>query len=383
MSGFERSAPIPGSQGPRRSKMVRFNNAPPPLTPWRAEVLEAQRQIESLNKRGKSASRSRSRDRRPRDRNASGSKGHQASGTKGQATGSKGQAPAAASRRPPEADLAPDKGVILRQARERGEGWYAAVAKASKHWDTVSGPTEVAGSSAMKQAKGGVPPRPDESQVALSIKKGSREKESSFRRKGEKEKSAVEVDSKTGREKPKDADDEDQKREAERLEQERQRAEFEAKAEERRQRAEDEKRRVEEERRRAENAKKQRQQRLKGAFAVDDDVDEDDREVDLVRKAAERKKTPEILVSRASDAAGLAISTQLALPSKSSSLPVDPEFNEHLRVESNLNTAEAFMRLQERKRKGRRAEFGGPPRGCSPWRDGKRGITFEKDEKPK
>mmetsp|Transcript_45207 Transcript_45207/g.129668 ORF Transcript_45207/g.129668 Transcript_45207/m.129668 type:complete len:255 (+) Transcript_45207:240-1004(+) len=57
----------------------------------------------------------------------------------------------------------------------------------------------------------------------------------------------------------------------------------------------------------------------------------------------------------------------------------DPVFSEKVGFEKGLSPAEAFMRLQERKRKGRAAEFGGPPRGCSPWRDGKRGITYDRD----
>ena len=41
----------------------------------------------------------------------------------------------------------------------------------------------------------------------------------------------------------------------------------------------------------------------------------------------------------------------------------------------DAGSSEAFMELQERKRKGRRAEFGGPPRGCSPWPAPLPGLT--------
>lgn len=410
MSGFERSAPIPGSQGPRRSQMVRFNNAPPPLTPWRAEVLEAQKQLEALEGKAKkpgSASRSRSRGRRAareRDRDRDRDKMPAPPvKTKGPVV----PAPSATStsgRRPDASAVAPETGVVLRQARERGEGWYAAVARAAESWDTVQ-----TGKKPPKQP--GKDPQKPPGKVD-EAKKGGKEDPRS--------KKAKDKDDKGDAGKPRRKEDETEaererreerearaRAEEEKNEQERQRLEFEAKAEERRLKADEERRKAEEERRKSQELKKQRQERLKGAFAVggDDSDKEEDREAKLVRKVAEKKRTPleAPLGAAASASPPMAVAVgvvppPLAVPAPSAAVqlaavagnlallpkslvgtkgPVDPELSEKLRFEKGLNPAEAFMRLQERKRKGRRAEFGGPPRGCSPWRDGKRGISFE------
>lgn len=379
MSGFERSAPIPGSQGPRRSQMVRFNNAPPPLTPWRAEVLEAQRQLEAAKR---SASRSRSRARRAKDRDRD--------------KGGKGAEAQAPSRRPDASAVAPETGVVLRQARERGEGWYAAVARAAESWDTVH---------AMKKHKKGADGQAEDGQ-AVQGKKSA--KEMGRLKKKDKDAGAGEKGAEAGKPRRgedgqlerhrREEQDENSKVEDERAEQERQRIEFEARAEERRVRADEERRKAEEERKRSEALKKQRQERLKGAFAVggDDPEEDEDRQAQAVRRAAERKRAQlaeaplgvtishavggPLLGAAAAGAAAATGSTSLALLPKGPRAPVDPDLSEKLRFEPGLNPAEAFMRLQERKRKGRRAEFGGPPRGCSPWRDGKRGVTFEKGE---
>mmetsp|Transcript_90913 Transcript_90913/g.266192 ORF Transcript_90913/g.266192 Transcript_90913/m.266192 type:complete len:369 (+) Transcript_90913:117-1223(+) len=364
MSGFERSAPIPGSQGPRRSQMVRYNNAPPPLTPWRAEVLEAQKQIEAAKKDRSSRSRSRSRSRR----RAKGGTGGGSSRPSVSAPST--EAPTRPTKNPSSA-LAPETGVVLRQARERGEGWYAAVARAAESWESV--PT---GRKRPPQTgKSGKPEEvgPDGHKIKTD-KKG----------KGKPEKDETEAERQKREEKEDRTRQDDLRREKENEEQ-RAREEYEARAEERRLKAEEEKKRAEEERAKMEVLKKKRQEKLKGAFALEQDDDEDDpREKGLVRKAAEKKKVDNS-EGRVPLASGGVLAKQAAAPStalmpSTTARPVDPELSEKLRFEPGLDPAEAFMRLQERKRKGRRAEFGGPPRGCSPWRDGRRGISWQNDE---
>ncbi|CAK0872036.1 unnamed protein product [Prorocentrum cordatum] len=332
MSGFERSAPIPGSQGPRRSQMHRFNNAPPPNTPWREEVLrakaEAQKIIEREEGKRPAADRSRSRERGERERR-------------------KADKPTAAA-----SSRAPDAPLVMRQARERGEGWFAAVARASEKWDTAGRASGKGGPKAQETAPSREPAAPKKEKPPKA-KEPAAEKQR--REEGEPRK------------------DERQDRDSQRLDEARRereraerlaRAEFERKAEERSRKADEEKRRAEEERSRKEQLEKDRKTKLKGAFAMnDDDEDEDDRHAALARKAAEKKKAAlaEVAVAAAGKSGG-------------------PDLSAKLRFEPGLSPAEAFMRLQERKRKGRRAEFGGPPRGCSPWRDGKRGISFEEGE---
>jgi len=352
MSGFERSAPIPGSQGPRRSQMVRYNKAPPPMTPWRAEVLEAQRQIDAAKKGDSARSRSRSRSRsrrRPRE---------------------KGPPPAeaASSSRASKSNnssIAPETGVVLRQARERGEGWYAAVARAAESWESVSS----------HRKKGGGPPgktgKPEE--VAAEKKDQLR---SDKLKKGKEKPSAEETEAEKGKR------EKEQRLEQERAEQ-KAREEYEARAEERRLKAEEEKKKAEEERKKMEVLKKKRQEKLKGAFAVSqDDEDEEDRGAELVRRAAEKKKqemegsASRAPVQQSTGVLATQVSTAIVPRARGA---VDPELSEKLRFEPGLDPAEAFMRLQERKRKGRRAEFGGPPRGCSPWRDGRKGISWKEN----
>lgn len=298
------------------------------------------------------------------------------------------------SRRPDASAVAPETGVVLRQARERGEGWYAAVARAAESWDTVQSKkpkTAPTATVTTATAVAGVMGQPEG-------KKSDKDQQKHKRQTKEKDKEGEKGTESGKRKVIEDADLEKKRREEEQKEQERQRLEFEARAEERRLRADDERRRAEEDRRRSEQLKLQRQKRLKGAFAVEgDDADEDqDREAELVRRASERKRSQLVEVPLGAAAvgsstmlgAGTAFGGSAASPSSGNSslvpktvrgVPVDPDLSEKLRFEPGLNPAEAFMRLQERKRKGRRAEFGGPPRGCSPWRDGKRGVTFEKD----
>jgi len=332
--------------------MVRYNNAPPPLTPWRAEVLEAQKQIEAA-KKGADRSRSRSRSRSRRRNRGNASKNAQPEETS-----------ASSSKKAPSA-MAPETGVVLRQARERGEGWYAAVARASESWESV--PSNRRRPPAGKGGK----------QEEVTLEKGKEQ--------GRLDKRGKAKDRPGERE---ETDGDRHRREELRVDQERQeqraREEYEARAEERRLKAEDEKRRAEEERQRMEVLKKKRQEKLKGAFAVSDGDDEDeDRESQHARKVAERKKQEIVEAARLSSIPGgqqVMTTAGTALMPRPAPRSVDPELSEKLRFEPGLDPAEAFMRLQERKRKGRRAEFGGPPRGCSPWRDGRKGISWQKPE---
>lgn len=376
MSGFERSAPIPGSQGPRRSQMVRFNKAPPPMTPWRAEVLEAQRQLQaSSGKRSRSRSRSRSRARKARERD------RERDGERERETGAAGSAGPAGRRG---AAITPEAGAVLRQARERGEGWFAAVARAAESWDTVQG-------RAGKKAAVG-------QGVDEALQQQGKKQKKESRQKRPKDPVAPEAAADRGASPPAAASPEPRRENPGRLgrreDEERQRIEFEEKAEERRLRAEQDKRRIEEEKRRQESMKKERQQKLRGAFAVDGDDDDEDSlgpAARLLRRASREAEAgatplgaaPPAPVARAPAAilAGGAVSSG-AIVAASAASPtagwVVGDISEKLHFEPGLSPAEAFMRLQERKRKGRRTEFGGPPRGCSPWRDGKRGVTFEK-----
>jgi len=348
--------------------MVRYNNAPPPLTPWRAEVLEAQKQIEAA-KKGERSSRSRSRSRsRRRAKGQGGGRG---------ALGAPLASEASNRAKNAAATLAPETGVVLRQARERGEGWYAAVARAAESWESVS-------SHRRRPPPPGKPGNPEQA-VPEGHKQQTRNEKKGKAKDRPAEKEETDAERQRREEKEEKTRQEEQRLEQERQEQ-RAREEYEARAEERRLKAEEEKKRAEEERARMEVLKKKRQEKLKGAFAVgQDDDEEEDREAELVRRAAEKKK------QEITDAAGRmpivtgALTPQVSAPStalmpRSTPRQVDPELSEKLRFEPGLDPAEAFMRLQERKRKGRRAEFGGPPRGCSPWRDGRRGISWQNNQ---
>mmetsp|Transcript_75735 Transcript_75735/g.225791 ORF Transcript_75735/g.225791 Transcript_75735/m.225791 type:complete len:367 (-) Transcript_75735:142-1242(-) len=364
MSGFERSAPIPGSQGPRRSQMVRYNNAPPPLTPWRAEVLEAQKQIEAAKKDRTSRSRSRSKSRR---RVKGGSRGSNVGVPQIEPPDSRAKRAAAT--------LAPETGVVLRQARERGEGWYAAVARAAESWESVP-------SGRKRPAPPAGKPGKPEDVLALQMRP---DKKGKVKDKPP-DKDEIEGD-RSKREEKEDKQRQEELRFEKEREEQRAREEYEARAEERRLKAEEEKRRAEEERAKMEVLKKKRQEKLKGAFALgQDSEEEEDREADLVRKASEKKKQditdPGRMPVVTTALAPQASAASTALMPRTTPRPVDPELSEKLRFEPGLDPAEAFMRLQERKRKGRRAEFGGPPRGCSPWRDGRKGISWQKGGPP-
>lgn len=342
MSGFERSAPVPGSQGPRRSQMMRYNNAPPPMTPWRQEVLEAQKQLRSKRSGSKSRSRSRSREKK-----------------KAKEAGRK-----------PESEVNPL--AVLRQAREHGEGWYAAVTKAAQNWDSI----------------GKRPPLPEDPLLAGSVQPAPKKaKEKEKQRKGDSGAKSSGADPEVVRKR----EDDRRRAEEEHQEQERKRLDFEAKAEERRLKTEEERRKAENDKKRLEEQKKERASRLKGAFAIDGD-DDDEESLRRARRSAGSSRP-----SRAEVPLGASTSAPIVAAVLPSQLPVaaiavggpstaatsavfDPVFSEKVGFEKGLSPAEAFMRLQERKRKGRATEFGGPPRGCSPWRDGKRGITYDKSK---
>jgi len=409
MSGFERSAPIPGSQGPRRSQMVRFNNAPPEMSEWRREVLEAQkeaqRQIQAAKGGGRAASRSRSPPpRRPKGREREKAReGKSGGGTNAPATASAttmvgGGGGPTSGRRPDASAVAPETGVVLRQAREQGQGWYAAVARAAESWQGVSaGKKRDAAAAAASAATGGVPMMQPESEDPLQSSR-RREKDQPKSKKAGKEDREPER-SRRREEEPQerkrssredDRDDLEEEEEQKRLQQ--QKMEFQAKAEERNRQLEEKRRRAEEDRRKNELQKKARQSKLKGAFAIDDDEDDDEtekRKAELARKALDRRRTPTSLAmetplgafaaSSAASTEALAVHGQPAAGGGGG----DASLGEKLRFEPGLSPAEAFMRLQERKRKGRRTEFGGPPRGCSPWRDGKRGVTVEREVEEK
>lgn len=307
------------------------------------------------------------------------------------------------------AAVAPETGVVLRKAREHGQGWYAAVARAAEAWDTIpqnKKPPKLPSAVAFMPPEEPPPQGKKKGQQDhAKHKKQGREKEQeldrvfteSSRRKGSTEELS-ELEKVRREEEASKAKLEEEQRELER-----QKIEFEARAEERRLKAEEERRKAEQERRKTEELKKQRQQKLKGAFAFDGDDGEEDeqRNAALAAKVTKRKRMPSSLaaevplgiatpvISAPVRAAAAAASTALALPGRPG--PAKPaahhqeedEMGQKLRFEPSLSPAEAFMRLQERKRKGRRAEFGGPPRGCSPWRDGKRGVTFEREEEEK
>eukprot|EP00929_Paragymnodinium_shiwhaense_P005290 TRINITY_DN10702_c0_g1_i2.p1 TRINITY_DN10702_c0_g1~~TRINITY_DN10702_c0_g1_i2.p1 ORF type:complete len:362 (-),score=125.76 TRINITY_DN10702_c0_g1_i2:82-1167(-) len=356
MSGFERSAPIPGSQGPRRSQMHRINNAPPPLTPWRQEVLDAQRQaahaVAAADGRSKAApktkdrSRSRSRSRRRRDdRDRDRDKGG-----------------GAKKKDKTDPDAVPVvKDTLLRQAREFGEGWTAAIAKASKAWEPDL-PTQ--GDSSQKATN-----------EASSLSKSGKEKDDRRRREKDKEKDKADRHD-TGepshrseddriRQRRKDEEDLTVRREREDLER-KWRAEYEA----REKKLAEDKRKAEEHKKRKQEEEQKRKAKLGNAFAMSDDDEDDDRAAAMLRKAAERKRK-ELL--EASTTAGQQEEAQQGFSSLTGGMAdLKAELSKQFGLQGGSDSAEAFMRLQERKRKGRRAEFGGPPRGCSPWRDGKR-----------
>lgn len=346
MSGFERSAPIPGSQGPRRSQMHRFNNAPPPQTPWREEVLrakaEAQKMIDKEEGKRPAADRSRSREREREKRKAD-------------------KPTAAASSRAPATDA-------LRQARERGEGWFAAVARASEKWETG------AGRSGGKGAPKGQEAAPSKEPAAAAKKEKPLKAKEPVAEKQRRDEGDPRRDERQDRDSQRLDEARKERERAEKLA----RAEFERKAEERSRKADEDKQRAEDERSRKGQLEKDRKSKLKGAFAMNDDDDDEDRQAVLARKAAEKKKAD---VAEAA-ARGMSVRTAAGPSAEVASAEKSggPDLSAKLRFEAGLSPAEAFMRLQERKRKGRRAEFGGPPRGCSPWRDGKRGISFEEGE---
>lgn len=353
MSGFERSAPIPGSQGPRRSQMTRFNNAPPPESPWRLEVLEAKKAAEAAIRKAKGErSRSRSRNRsRERDRH--------------RRKAGEGSAPSSSTAKKGKEE---DKDILAKKivrAREVGEGWFAAVAAASSAWDAIpEQPKKGSGKAFQEGGANASSKRKDEDRRKPDL--DAREKERFA--KEEKARLAQELE------------EEAHRREEQKLEQERMEERWQAEAEAREKRRLEEKKKLEEDKRVREQQEKQRRQKLGNAFAVDGDSDDEEqkkkREAEALRKASERKRSIGEVVSTQPISSSLSVQAATVYTPQGPIKPLeDKELAGKLGFDGNLDPAEAFIRLQERKRKGRRSEFGGPPRGCSPWRDGKRGVV--------
>merc|ERR1712232_1537825 len=117
----------------------------------------------------------------------------------------------------------------------------------------------------------------------------------------------------------------------------------------------------------------ERKSKFSGAFAMDDDDEDEDRQSKFLAPARTGEKTARFDVARTSQ---LSIASATQAPGTGS---VGSDLGKAIGFDGVNDPAEAFMRLQERKRKGRRSEFGGPPRGCSPWRDGKKGISHAKE----
>lgn len=257
--------------------------------------------------------------------------------------------------------MPPEKGNLLARAGARCEGWYAAVARAAEAWESVD----------TRRRQKHLNKGQEEERKADRAKAEQEAKEREKRRRPkEGEAEAAEKAEEKHRDDRERQEEEQRRLEAQREQErlERQLAE-ERKARERRQ--EEDRKKAEEERKRWEKIQKQRKEKLRGAFSLDENQDDEDsnRETALLRKVAERKREATELASRST--------TQELVPRPTAAvLPSGEDLSTKLRFEPGLDPAEAFMRLQERKRKGRRAEFGGPPRGCSPWRDGKRGITY-------
>lgn len=317
--------------------MKRYNNAPPPESPWRLEVLEAKRAAEKAMEASRKANQG--------ERDRSNSKSRSRSRSAGKRKEKEKKKEDGLSQRKA-ADVAAEKGLLLRNVQERGEGFYAAVARASREWESVSSKKrpqvpEFAGKSGQTDGK---------------------KPEKEAKRKKEKRHDDDDGEMSAARRRQKDLDER------------RAREEYEAKAEERLQKADQEKKKAEEERQKLNDMKNQRKNKLKGAFAMEEEDDDDkEREAAAVRaaarKAAERKRQDASSTDIVYQAPAAGNQAALALGLRPSDIDegkggaVDP--------------AVAFMKLQERKRKGRSTEFGGPPRGCSPWRDGRKGITFE------
>jgi len=226
-------------------------------------------------------------------------------------------------------------------------------------------------------------------QKTTAIKKKERE------RRGEKDRS-VEEDRERDKDIERETCEEKKRQEQERKDLE---AKWRSDYEAREKRLADERKKAEDEKTRRTKMEKDRKSKLGSAFSLgDDDEDDGDRTAFLRAKAA---KSGNVLPASAVTSA-IAIATPKGVtgsretgiddvrPITPASGSVGADFAavagvtpitlaKKLGFDDCEDPAEAFMRLQERKRKGRRAEFGGPPRGSSPWRDGKKGVIFSKD----
>lgn len=306
-------------------------------------MLAAKKQAEAAmrkaSQRSPSRSRSRHRERAERDRRKGG-----------------GSASAPPSSRKVDKELQQEalmKKIV--KVREVGEGWFAAVSAASSAWDSVPEGRRPSGAKASQEG-GAVASEKRKTEDRRKPEIDTKERERFAREEKARiaEQLAEEQDRRT-----------EQTREQERLEKT-----WAVEAEAREKRRLEEKKKMEDDRKAKQNQEKQRRQKLGNAFAVDGDEDDEDdkrkkKESDLLRKASEKRRAN---VEATSAQQGGAVAA-LPLGPKG-----DKDLADRLGFDGALDPAEAFIRLQERKRKGRRTEFGGPPRGCSPWRDGKRGV---------
>merc|ERR1711865_35565 len=167
-----------------------------------------------------------------------------------------------------------------------------------------------------------------------------------------------------------DLEEEGRRREDQKREQDRMEKQWEVEAASREKRKNEEKQKAEEDKKAKEDKEKKRRGKLGNAFAMDDDDDDADRqkrEADQLRKAGDKKRA----IMEVTAGGGSAIVRAVG---DNPNPKGDKELAKKLGFDGALDPAEAFLRLQERKRKGRSHEFGGPPRGASPWRDGKKGV---------
>lgn len=355
MSGFERSAPIPGSQGPRRSELKRINNAPPPMSSWRLEVLEAKKQAaEAMRKANGGGEKSRSRSR--------SQKKH------GGTSGAGGSSSSRSKKKHDEAQTLAGKDKLLMQAKRGGEGWYAAVAQASDKWEEDERRRKLALEKAAVADQGKKPKERD--------KEREKDRDRDQRKDRETEKGGAEsmLGVRTRKEEEKAIlREQERQRKAQEEAERKWKLEFEARENQLaadRQKAEDE-------RKKKEQMEKSRKAKLGHAFAMDDSDGEGAVPQPAAKKASRQMQSLAIKPVGV-PAPALPPDTTEVLPSAAvgpDGVPkasgASSEMGKNLGFNDCSDAAEAFMRLQERKRKGRSTAFGGPPRGCSPWRDGK------------
>lgn len=380
--------------------MKRFNNAPPPESEWRLEVLKAKREAEEAGKQAskqgrssRSASRSRERGRRRQSSRSRSPASRKAPQPRVPAVSNPAPKPAKG-----EQHVAPASRLaqIATQRGDVAQGWYAAVARAAEAWEAVDAKKKTPVPGLESKLKS-VQPGP------ATVQQGGSKAASSDRASevagllpalgSVEERRGEDDEAQPRRVKERLSPKEEAKRIAEerkRQQQEEARRKEELEAME--QRNADRRKKAEEERVAREKHEKTRKQKLKGAFAMEDgDDDESEREKAFSKLAVERGGVVNPVAARAASqvrgvsmARGVSLARQhepdmseaLAVPGASRRLGApDEDLGQKLGFEKVMDPADAFIKLQERKRKGRRAEFGGPPRNCSPWRDGKKGVV--------